>query len=355
MPVDAASNPASGCDMNWCLTSVAQSTIEPPQFVSASPSLPHNLGTLPSPCRPANKKAGLAANNKLDRPVHVPRPPNPFIVYRMEFVNKEENRKKFNYSQPALSRACGEAWRKLTLEERKPYQELSVNEGIKHAIENPGYRYSPGCFSHSPRTSKSRGCLRRRTAMLSNTKYNSDITDCSPRALTARRRRRYSSATSQSTISTRRIEAEPTHVPDQVSSLRLIFAMHNLTSINPRPNESYGILIFDHRPMIALTQYLDSKHSPVLRYSTPFSRPYRHILARRPLQRRICIRIGIFFRYPESLRTHSSSTSITLRIHHSFMIRSLGRSLLRPGQSGPRHSSSCNSKSFFAAFPPYTF
>ena len=86
---------------------------------------------------------------------YIPRPKNAFIIFRTMYS-------KWNSMLPraqdpdhphaqlaitdhrALSKAAGDAWRRMTEEEKAPYKELADADKAQHKINYPDYKYSPG-------------------------------------------------------------------------------------------------------------------------------------------------------------------------------------------------------------------
>ncbi|KAF7308112.1 Specific transcriptional repressor [Mycena kentingensis (nom. inval.)] len=69
---------------------------------------------------------------------HIPRPRNPFIIFR--------NAKQREYTggdQGNISKAIGKRWRDLPAEERAVYEQMAEREKAEHARLYPGYRFRP--------------------------------------------------------------------------------------------------------------------------------------------------------------------------------------------------------------------
>lgn len=79
-----------------------------------------------------------------DRP-HVPRPPNAFILFRCDFVQK----RKLNPQESAISnvsRIAAEAWNRMTPEQKQPWISLAAKEKERHATLYPDYKYTPANY-----------------------------------------------------------------------------------------------------------------------------------------------------------------------------------------------------------------
>ncbi|EKM50102.1 uncharacterized protein PHACADRAFT_188459 [Phanerochaete carnosa HHB-10118-sp] len=77
---------------------------------------------------------------------HIPRPPNRFFLFRRDFCANL----KLGYVDPSLlkpntsiSGAAGEAWRRLSEEERKLYKDKEKEEKKKHEAMYPNYTFRP--------------------------------------------------------------------------------------------------------------------------------------------------------------------------------------------------------------------
>ena len=84
-------------------------------------------------------------------PTWVPRPRNPFIIFRCEY-SREHSRgdgkriRRPPGSQPVektLSKRAAEAWHQLSPEEKNRFKELADREKEKHAVLYPDYRFKP--------------------------------------------------------------------------------------------------------------------------------------------------------------------------------------------------------------------
>lgn len=98
---------------------------------------------------------GTRSHAKKKPASYIPRPKNAFIIFRTMYS-------KWNSMLPraqdpenphaqlaitdhrALSKAAGDAWRRMTEEQKAPYKELADADKAQHKINYPDYKYSPG-------------------------------------------------------------------------------------------------------------------------------------------------------------------------------------------------------------------
>lgn len=75
----------------------------------------------------------------------IPRPPNAFILFRSDILKKirEKDPKNKTGKQRFLSRVAGEAWRRITPEERQAFNKLAEEARADHLKKYPNYKFSP--------------------------------------------------------------------------------------------------------------------------------------------------------------------------------------------------------------------
>ncbi|KAJ7940134.1 high mobility group box domain-containing protein, partial [Mycena leptocephala] len=71
----------------------------------------------------------------------IPRPRNPFICFRSDYVKAHKRAIGDVFDQAYMSRGAGEIWRGMSEAERLPYIELAREEKQTHARQHPNYRY----------------------------------------------------------------------------------------------------------------------------------------------------------------------------------------------------------------------
>ncbi|KAJ6604151.1 hypothetical protein DFH09DRAFT_1067907 [Mycena vulgaris] len=107
-----------------------------PQSRSASLIVPPP----PPPSRPSHAR---------QRPEdHIPRPPNPFIVFRSDYCvwNRQLDSGAVR-DHRLVSKLAGQAWAALDSASRKKYEDLAREKKRLHAIQYPDYAYAPSSRS----------------------------------------------------------------------------------------------------------------------------------------------------------------------------------------------------------------
>ncbi|KAF4616945.1 hypothetical protein D9613_008958 [Agrocybe pediades] len=75
-------------------------------------------------------------------PDHIPCPRNAFIFFRSYYI--DVLRQSDDLQQNVVSKRAGQAWRSMSKEQRKPFEELALEERRVHKQVNPDYVYSTG-------------------------------------------------------------------------------------------------------------------------------------------------------------------------------------------------------------------
>ncbi|TCD68138.1 hypothetical protein EIP91_011504 [Steccherinum ochraceum] len=127
-----------------------------PTFSSSSPATSQSSALTPSPLpsphipqhhipnhrySPVPRKR--ISHSRSKSPDHVPRPPNPFIVFRSAFWLQEKEKGSSVKDHRVISRMAGQAWNKMTPEEQAPYRRTAHEAKRRHQEEHPDYRYIP--------------------------------------------------------------------------------------------------------------------------------------------------------------------------------------------------------------------
>lgn len=74
---------------------------------------------------------------------HVPRPRNPFILFRCDLVHQRKVLPRSDLDDTNISRIAGDLWREMTPAQKKPWVELAAREKARHARLYPDYKYAP--------------------------------------------------------------------------------------------------------------------------------------------------------------------------------------------------------------------
>ncbi|KAI0628782.1 high mobility group box domain-containing protein, partial [Trametes polyzona] len=95
------------------------------------------------PYKNATSKRRYKAKRQQD-PNWAPRPPNAFILFRRDYVEKHKGENVVpDKKEKTLSKRASLAWHTLSDEEKKPWYEQAKLEALKHAQANPGYVFRP--------------------------------------------------------------------------------------------------------------------------------------------------------------------------------------------------------------------
>lgn len=94
---------------------------------------------------PSSTSERRAQRNRERDPSWVPRPPNAFIIFRVEYSRKhaQANRDRAPTPEKTLSKRAAEAWKALSAQEKAPYKQRAEQERLDHAEKHPHYRYRP--------------------------------------------------------------------------------------------------------------------------------------------------------------------------------------------------------------------
>ncbi|KAL4246159.1 hypothetical protein ABKN59_009326 [Abortiporus biennis] len=134
---------------------------------SRAPLPRHSLSLNVPPIRPTTSHYRTPSNSsstdsrppsRRNDPGHVPRPPNPFILFRCEFSRSHTKEIKAKDGSPlaekTLSKRAGEAWKKLTVQQREPWKAMAERARRDHAKKFPNYKYKPRRVRSSSKNGK---------------------------------------------------------------------------------------------------------------------------------------------------------------------------------------------------------
>ncbi|KAG9312421.1 hypothetical protein JVU11DRAFT_6804 [Chiua virens] len=74
---------------------------------------------------------------------HVPRPRNPFILFRCDLVHQRKTLPRSDLDDTNISRIAGDLWRVMTAGQKQPWVDLAAKEKARHALLYPDYKYAP--------------------------------------------------------------------------------------------------------------------------------------------------------------------------------------------------------------------
>ncbi|KAI0315696.1 high mobility group box domain-containing protein, partial [Amylostereum chailletii] len=75
-------------------------------------------------------------------PARIPRPPNPFMLYRKDYVRDHPER-FVRMKQSDISKIVGEMWHNESPAVKSYYERQAALVKEEHALRYPGYRYAP--------------------------------------------------------------------------------------------------------------------------------------------------------------------------------------------------------------------
>ncbi|KAI3051403.1 transcriptional regulator family: HMG [Aspergillus niger] len=93
-------------------------------------------------CAWAHRPVETRRQEARQRQGRIPRPPNPFMLYRLAYSDRAKHWLAQNDDR-AISILTGRSWTMEALHIRKKYKTLAVTEKQMHAGAHPGYRFSP--------------------------------------------------------------------------------------------------------------------------------------------------------------------------------------------------------------------
>ncbi|KAG2013158.1 specific transcriptional repressor [Coprinopsis cinerea AmutBmut pab1-1] len=101
--------------------------------------------------------------NKPNKPGHIPRPSNAFLLFRTYFIQTNptqifSNGKRLNQNE--ISRMAGKAWRALSKEERQLWSDKGEEEKRLHKLKYPDYVYEPKTRANGRKPRKDRKAAR---------------------------------------------------------------------------------------------------------------------------------------------------------------------------------------------------
>ncbi|KAI6164805.1 hypothetical protein EDD17DRAFT_1754663 [Pisolithus thermaeus] len=91
-----------------------------------------------------------------ERPEHIPRPPNAFLLYRSDFLKRRTIPREVEKRQQNLSRIIGECWNMLSAEEKAVWREKAAAVTAAHQAKYPHYKFRPTRRTAGKRTGKNK-------------------------------------------------------------------------------------------------------------------------------------------------------------------------------------------------------
>ncbi|KIK63578.1 hypothetical protein GYMLUDRAFT_162520, partial [Collybiopsis luxurians FD-317 M1] len=72
---------------------------------------------------------------------HIPRPPNPFMLFRSYMLKKKTIPESVEKRQQQLSKVIGQCWNLLPPEEKQPWIDEAARLRREHQLMYPGYKF----------------------------------------------------------------------------------------------------------------------------------------------------------------------------------------------------------------------
>ncbi|KAF8665087.1 hypothetical protein AX16_000555 [Volvariella volvacea WC 439] len=102
----------------------------------------------PSPSDLPSSPSSLVKRNSRRPPGHIPRPRNPFIIFRTEEMTKIS--RSIEHDHRHISRIIAHMWNKLPESDKQYWRRRADMEKLEHERKYPDYRFTPGHRSKKP-------------------------------------------------------------------------------------------------------------------------------------------------------------------------------------------------------------
>lgn len=90
-----------------------------------------------SPERPVRRLAPRKGSSR--REAHIPRPRNPFMIFRSEYLAQEKITNDVERDHRHISRIVGHLWNNTSEEDKAPYRLMAEQEKLEHRRKYPGW------------------------------------------------------------------------------------------------------------------------------------------------------------------------------------------------------------------------
>lgn len=81
---------------------------------------------------------------KKQPPGHIPRPRNPFILFRCDYVRQKKIPAQVEKDHRNISRIVGQIWRQMNDKQKEPWILMADKEKVAHSKLYPSYRFATG-------------------------------------------------------------------------------------------------------------------------------------------------------------------------------------------------------------------
>jgi hypothetical protein len=116
----------------------------PQRSPSCLASKPAKTSQILETCMPPCYRETTATKvRRRNRPNHIPRPRNPFMIYRTEFYRSKKSSLGFEKDHRHISRIIAYCWNTLSDAEKQPWHDKAAAEKAAHAQKYPKYQYMP--------------------------------------------------------------------------------------------------------------------------------------------------------------------------------------------------------------------
>ncbi|KAI0087158.1 hypothetical protein BDY19DRAFT_1049513 [Irpex rosettiformis] len=141
----------------------------PPLTFTAHPLLSHSPSTPLRSFSPTSSTSELGSDSVAPCEEHIKRPPNAFILYRMEFSKKQKDSTTAGaVRERVVSQNAAAAWQALGTEGKKPYYEWANIAKAEHKRKYPNYKFMPKRKAVSTKAQNKKVPISHKTATTNN-------------------------------------------------------------------------------------------------------------------------------------------------------------------------------------------
>ena len=104
---------------------------------------PEDIHPDPEIMQPPPQNSSSKSHSRKKPAGHIPRPPNAFILFRSDFVQKNRVPASVEKNHQNLSRIAGKVWGDMSVMEKSEWYTRAAEEKERHARKYPDYQFSP--------------------------------------------------------------------------------------------------------------------------------------------------------------------------------------------------------------------